>query len=213
MAIRTDIDYYAVLEVDKSSSEADIKAAFIRASKKWHPDRNPGIDTTRKMQEINEARDILLDGAKRVEYDARRSGSYYSNSNGNEYATYSESRTERNLMRYEKLKGRVRHLRSVRPDDFETYFYRIRNTSVQQLANYCTHWYEYNIDFLDMVVIELHEVRNYDLDAIYGLMKPKPQPTSNPNPKTTYGEAATEKGFPWWLLWLGIVLLNAILRR
>ena len=54
-------DYYAILEIDVTASEEDIKAAFKKQALKWHPDRNIGKDTTSIMQDINEAKLILLD--------------------------------------------------------------------------------------------------------------------------------------------------------
>jgi len=61
-------DYYSILEVGMRATQVDIKAAFKRQALKWHPDRNPGLDTTSKMQDINEAKLILLDGDARTRY-------------------------------------------------------------------------------------------------------------------------------------------------
>jgi len=63
------VDYYALLEVDVNASSAEIKAAFKRQAMKWHPDKNPGVDTTEIMQKINEAKLMLLDSEARVRYD------------------------------------------------------------------------------------------------------------------------------------------------
>ena len=62
------IDYYELLEIDSSASPVDIKSAFKKQALKWHPDKNPGIDTTEMMQRINEAYLILKDE------EARRTG-------------------------------------------------------------------------------------------------------------------------------------------
>jgi len=59
-------DYYSILEIPQSATQADIKLAYKTQALKWHPDKNIGTDTTMKMQEINEAYLILKD------YDARR---------------------------------------------------------------------------------------------------------------------------------------------
>src|SRR5690554_3642123 len=53
-------DYYAILEIDVSASQDDIKAAFKKQALRCHPDRNIGKDTTLIMQDINEAKLILL---------------------------------------------------------------------------------------------------------------------------------------------------------
>lgn len=63
------IDYYEILEIDSSASSKDIKDAFRKSAIKWHPDKNEGIDTTEKMQLINEAYLILKDSEARAKYD------------------------------------------------------------------------------------------------------------------------------------------------
>lgn len=63
-------DYYEVLGVDKSASEADIKKAFRKLARKYHPDVNPGDkDAEAKFKEINEAYDVLSNAEKRQQYD------------------------------------------------------------------------------------------------------------------------------------------------
>jgi len=63
------IDYYAILGINENSSQEEIKAAFKKQALKWHPDRNPGVDTTKQMQEINEAYLMLKDTEARARYD------------------------------------------------------------------------------------------------------------------------------------------------
>lgn len=63
-------DYYAILGVDRKASEKDIKAAYRRLARKYHPDVNPGDrEATEKFKEINEAYQVLSDPAKRSRYD------------------------------------------------------------------------------------------------------------------------------------------------
>lgn len=63
-------DYYEVLGVDKNASEADIKKAFRKLARKYHPDVNPGDkDAEAKFKEINEAYDVLSNAEKRQQYD------------------------------------------------------------------------------------------------------------------------------------------------
>ena len=62
-------DYYKILGVSFSASDAVIKRAYREMSIKWHPDRNPDVDVTAMMQDINEAYAILKDTAKKSRYD------------------------------------------------------------------------------------------------------------------------------------------------
>lgn len=63
-------DYYKILGVDRNASEEEIKRAFRRLARKWHPDVNPGNkDAENKFKEINEAFEVLSDPEKRAAYD------------------------------------------------------------------------------------------------------------------------------------------------
>ena len=63
-------DYYQVMGVKKAASDKEIKAAFRRLARKYHPDVNPGDNTAeQRFKEINEAHDVLSDPAKRSKYD------------------------------------------------------------------------------------------------------------------------------------------------
>jgi len=63
-------DYYQVLDVPKTASEADIKKAYRRFAMKFHPDRNPGDhEAEDKFKEAKEAYETLTDAQKRAAYD------------------------------------------------------------------------------------------------------------------------------------------------
>lgn len=62
-------NYYDVLGVSKTASADDIKQAFRKLSKKYHPDINKAADANDKFKEINEAYDTLGDPKKREQYD------------------------------------------------------------------------------------------------------------------------------------------------
>jgi molecular chaperone DnaJ len=65
-------DYYAVLGISREAHAREIKRAYKKSVKKWHPDLHPDDPTGRmKMQEINEAYEILGDPQKRRAYDRR----------------------------------------------------------------------------------------------------------------------------------------------
>ncbi len=63
-------DYYEVLGVDRGASDADIKKAYRKLAKQYHPDVNPGDKVAEaKFKEINEAYEVLSDSQKRSNYD------------------------------------------------------------------------------------------------------------------------------------------------
>jgi len=64
------IDYYKTLELDKSATKADVKKAYRRLARKYHPDLNPDDESSKKrFQQINEANEVLSDPEKRKKFD------------------------------------------------------------------------------------------------------------------------------------------------
>jgi curved DNA-binding protein len=64
------IDYYKILGVDKTASDKDIKNAYRKMARKYHPDLNPNdTEANKKFQQLNEANEVLSDADKRKKYD------------------------------------------------------------------------------------------------------------------------------------------------
>ena len=62
-------DYYDVLGVSKNASDAEIKSAFRKLAKQYHPDLNKEADAAEKFKEVQEAYEVLSDENKRKTYD------------------------------------------------------------------------------------------------------------------------------------------------
>ena len=75
-------DYYEVLGVDKNASEADIKSAFRRLAKKYHPDVSKEPDAAEKFKEAQEAYAVLSDADKRRKYDQYGHAAFDQNGSG-----------------------------------------------------------------------------------------------------------------------------------
>ena len=63
-------DYYEVLGINKDASADEIKKAYRKLARKYHPDVNPNAEEAKKsFQQINEANEVLSDPEKRKKYD------------------------------------------------------------------------------------------------------------------------------------------------
>jgi curved DNA-binding protein len=66
----TFLDYYKILGIDNKATPKEIKSAYRKLARRYHPDLNPNDkDAKRKFQEINEANEVLSDPEKRKKYD------------------------------------------------------------------------------------------------------------------------------------------------
>src|SRR6185437_7377356 len=86
------IDYYQTLGVPKNASEKDIKNAYRKLARKYHPDLNPNdAEANKKFQQLNEANEVLSDPEKRKKYDQ-----YGENwQRGEEYAEFERQQQQR----------------------------------------------------------------------------------------------------------------------
>lgn len=62
-------DYYSILNISYPSNTDGIRDAYRKQSKRWHPDRNIGNDTTKQMQNVNEAYNVLINERTKYLYD------------------------------------------------------------------------------------------------------------------------------------------------
>ncbi|XP_058462713.1 dnaJ homolog subfamily B member 6 isoform X1 [Malaya genurostris] len=81
------VDYYKVLDVARTATEAEIKKAYKKLALRWHPDKNPDNpdESNRRFKEISEAYEVLSDAYKRHIYDnrsTRKSSASYMASGG-----------------------------------------------------------------------------------------------------------------------------------
>ncbi|GAC1300487.1 MAG: J domain-containing protein [Mucilaginibacter sp.] len=86
------IDYYQTLGVNKTASDKDIKNAYRKLARKYHPDLNPNdAESNKKFQQLNEANEVLSDPEKRKKYDK-----YGENwQHGEEYEKYTQQQQSR----------------------------------------------------------------------------------------------------------------------
>lgn len=75
-------DYYEVLGVSKTASDAEIKSAFRSLAKKYHPDINKEADAADKFKEVQEAYAVLSDENKRRQYDQYGHAAFSNNAGG-----------------------------------------------------------------------------------------------------------------------------------
>ncbi len=109
-------DYYGILEIDANASQDEIKKAYRKLARKFHPDHNPGNEAAEgKFKEINEAKEVLSDPEKRKKYDQFRS----------QWKSYRESGGNPDGYNWEQWRPESESsysYRTVTPEEFETLF-------------------------------------------------------------------------------------------
>ncbi len=113
------IDYYQTLGIPKNASDKDIKSAYRKLARKYHPDLNPNdAEANKKFQQLNEANEVLSDPEKRKKYDQ-----YGENwQRGEEYAEY-ERQQKQNRQQHGAYSGaHASSFEGFGGDDFSDFF-------------------------------------------------------------------------------------------
>ena len=157
------IDYYAILSITVNATTIEIKTAFKKQSLKWHPDRNRGTDTTKKMQDINEANRILSDKVLRVKYNR-------------EYNHFKESPPTKQKKPEPTPEAKSKPKPGTQNENVKQKVnYSCNLRSDEDLIRICANASNYNLEFINVVLDELYK-RNYTLETILELIKPVPEP-------------------------------------
>ncbi|MEJ8553246.1 DnaJ domain-containing protein [Tepidibacter sp. Z1-5] len=86
---------YQILEIDKNASQSEIKKAYRKLAKKYHPDRNPNDKNACDIfREVAQAYEILSDEKKRKEYDDKLSNSKKTNKTNKTNNDFSKNKKE-----------------------------------------------------------------------------------------------------------------------
>jgi curved DNA-binding protein len=105
-------DYYQILGVPKTATEKEIKQAYRKLARKYHPDLNPNNKAAQeKFKEINEANDVLSDSEKRRKYDTL-------GANWQQYEQYQRTGGQGPF----QWGGQGTQYRTASPEDFESIF-------------------------------------------------------------------------------------------
>lgn len=113
------IDYYQILGLAKTASEKDVKSAYRKLARKYHPDLNPNdAEANKKFQQLNEANEVLGDPEKRKKYDK-----YGENwERGEEYEQYNRQQQQQQNTRQSAYSGGSSGFDGFGGDDFSDFF-------------------------------------------------------------------------------------------
>jgi curved DNA-binding protein CbpA len=121
-------DYYQILDVPFTASKQEIRDSYRRMSLKWHPDRNPDLDVTNIMQDINEAYKILSDDVSKTNYD-KEYLIFIEQKNKAQVKKMTESWTWDYEVKDENLKNDINSARAYAKDLVDVFFNELKNTS------------------------------------------------------------------------------------
>lgn len=124
-------DYYQILGVTPIASKQEIKQAYRELSLKWHPDKNPGVDVTSMMQDINEAYKILNDDLSRERYDKeyREFNKQREQCQTSIHKSESDSWNYNYEVRDEDLKNDINNARAYAKDLVDEFFKSLKETT------------------------------------------------------------------------------------
>lgn len=142
------INHYFILGVNENSSIAEIISGYKKLCFKWHPDRNPGVEATNKMQEINEAKRILSDDRLREAYNK-------------EYQAYKTKSANQSNNKGENSRGE-------NTSQKVNYSFNLKTDS--ELIRTCSSAAKYSFEYIHAVLQELKK-RGYTLDTIEKTIK------------------------------------------
>jgi curved DNA-binding protein CbpA len=150
-------DYYKILGVSPSASDVEIKQAYREMSIKWHPDRNPEVDVTEKMQDINEAYAILKDVTKRTRYNqeyVRFCGTFQYDEESEDFIrTDEEDYSQTNWSYYydvqdEELKEDIRNAQKYARELVEEFLKNLKETSKMAAKGAATNAFNYAVGWV-----------------------------------------------------------------
>lgn len=102
------MNYYELLGISNTATEEEIKQAYKKQMKKWHPDINKDEQAVSMSMKINEAKDILLNADKRAEYDLflkeKEKGTYEKYSRNKAYERTTNTYEQHMVTKWEYLK-------------------------------------------------------------------------------------------------------------
>ena len=114
-------DYYKILDIPEFSTTEEIKNAYRKLARKWHPDvAGNSSDVIARFKEINEAYEILSDGIKKADYDRARRFYNYSSSNF-QRETKAYNKTSTNPNNFKETTQREEKRNSFWEDIFKTH--------------------------------------------------------------------------------------------
>jgi DnaJ-class molecular chaperone len=135
-------DYYLSLGVTKDSSKEDIKKAYKKLARKYHPDLNPNNkESEEKFKEVSEAHEVLSDDKKRKKYDLGEQESSHQQQSGSHGPFY-----------YESQQGDSTRYRDIFEDLFKGGFSSSERNHSREATRGQDHHFKMEVDFSDSIL-------------------------------------------------------------